>query len=60
MDDWVLVRSRMHETEKLENASFVQKELKIIIRSREFLEMNVKLEYIGRSGAAPSPPSFAF
>lgn len=60
MDDWVLVRSRMHETEKLENASSVQKELKIIIRSREFLEMNVKLEYIGRSGAAPSPPSFAF
>lgn len=60
MDDWVLVRSRMHETEKLENASFVQKELKIIIRSREFLEMNVKLEYIGRSGAAPSPPSFVF
>lgn len=60
MDDWVLVRSRMHETEKLENASSVQKELKIIIRSREFLEMNVKLEYIGRSGAAPSPSSFAF
>lgn len=57
----MLVRSRMHETkEKLENASFVQKELKIIIRSREFLEMNVKLEYISRSGAAPSPPSFAF
>lgn len=50
----------MHETEKLENASSVQKELKIIIRSREFLEMNVKLEYIGRSGAAPSPPSFVF